>query len=32
LIAIAWIGEDFLVTGHRGVEYNFTDRMTWCTY
>ncbi len=28
LAAIAWIGEDFLVAGHGGIEYDFASRMT----
>jgi hypothetical protein len=28
LTAVAWVGEDLLVSGHRGVEYNLTNRAT----
>ena len=27
LAAVGWIREDLLVTGHRGVEYDFADRL-----
>jgi hypothetical protein len=32
LPAVGRVGQDFLVTGHGGIEHHFTDRNSGCAY